>query len=115
MSFRAIFLTQIYRKLNYSQKLYNNGQFLQLPKHNLIPKRFNQNAIKCWQCGIERKNVCELFCEQCNFIQSPPEKDNYFKIFEMEEKFDINQKQLTLKYRQMQSLLHPDKFSNKYV
>ncbi|XP_063929865.1 iron-sulfur cluster co-chaperone protein HscB [Zophobas morio] len=47
------------------------------------------------------------------YIQTPPDKDNYFKVFELDEHFDIDQKQLTRKYRQMQSQLHPDKFTNK--
>lgn len=70
-------------------------------------------AIKCWKCGIEKKSILELFCDQCNVIQSPHEKENYFKIFGLPDTFDIDSKSLTQKFRAMQSVLHPDKFSNK--
>lgn len=70
-------------------------------------------AIKCWKCGIEKKSILELFCDQCNVIQNPQQKENYFKIFNLPEAFDIDSKALTQKFRSMQSVLHPDKFSNK--
>ncbi|XP_008191980.2 iron-sulfur cluster co-chaperone protein HscB [Tribolium castaneum] len=115
MSLRTFLFRQLPRTIYHTQKYSPHVPLLQSDAHNLnlCPRRFNHKAIKCWQCGIERKNLGELFCEQCNYIQSPPEKDNYFKIFELEEKFSIDPKQLTSKYRQMQGLLHPDKFSNK--
>ncbi|XP_044260632.1 iron-sulfur cluster co-chaperone protein HscB [Tribolium madens] len=115
MSLRTLLLRQLPRTFYHTYRHHPVVPTLQPPPHNLnlCPKRFKHKAIKCWQCGIERKNPGELFCEQCSFIQSPPEKDNYFKVFELEEKFAIDQKLLTSKYRQMQSVLHPDKFSNK--
>ncbi|XP_050306094.1 iron-sulfur cluster co-chaperone protein HscB [Anthonomus grandis grandis] len=67
----------------------------------------------CWKCGLERRNPCEVFCEECKTIQSPHETKNYFKIFNLEEKFDIDVKSLQSKYRMLQGRLHPDKFSNK--
>lgn len=70
-------------------------------------------AIKCWKCGIEKKSILELFCDQCNVIQNPQEKENYFKIFGLPEAYDIDSKSLTQKFRGMQSVLHPDKFSTK--
>lgn len=102
-----------------------NGSFHNFPKHNLkiIPvpiihviNCFNSNhTIKCWQCGIERRNPCDLFCEKCNFLQNPLEKNNYFKLFKLEENFNLNASDLTRKYREMQNILHPDKFSNRYL
>ncbi|RZC32312.1 DnaJ domain containing protein, partial [Asbolus verrucosus] len=84
-----------------------------MPDHFLVTKRYNQQKpIKCWQCGIERTNISELFCENCSFIQSPQDTNNYFKIFELDEEFGIDPKQLTQKYRKLQSQLHPDKFTN---
>ncbi|XP_019874738.2 iron-sulfur cluster co-chaperone protein HscB [Aethina tumida] len=73
-------------------------------------KRYMQT--KCWKCGIERSRRA-LFCDKCNMIQSPEVKDNYFKVFEIEERYDVDLKNLRNKYRNMQSVLHPDKFSTK--
>lgn len=78
-----------------------------------IPKRYIHKPLKCWQCGIERKNIGELFCEQCNYIQTPSERNNFFKMFGIDEKFDIDLKDLTKNFRKLQSQLHPDKFTNK--
>ncbi|KRT82939.1 Chaperone [Oryctes borbonicus] len=77
--------------------------------------RLSQNtvSVKCWKCGIERKNLSDLFCESCHAIQNPHEKENYFKVFNLDVTYDVNQKNLTNSYRKMQSVLHPDKFSNK--
>lgn len=69
--------------------------------------------IKCWKCGVEKKSVLELFCDQCNVIQSPQEGSNYFKVLGFSDSYDINSKELQQKYRQMQSVLHPDKFSTR--
>lgn len=100
---------------NYSNSSYS-------VKHNLNNVslqfiRFNQNSseLKCWKCGIEKKGVTDLFCESCHTIQNPHEKNNYFKVFNLDVTYDVNQKNLTNSYRKMQSVLHPDKFSNKYV
>ncbi len=39
--------------------------------------------------------------------------DNYFKLFSLKEKFDINKKTLYKNYIRLQQILHPDKFSSK--
>lgn len=107
-----------YSVINTPIQLYHNGNILKrITNYNfnyILTKRYAQNKpLKCWQCGIEKKNVTELFCEQCHHIQNPQDKNNYFKVFEMEEQFDVDQKVLREKYRKMQSMLHPDKFTTK--
>lgn len=90
-------------------------------KHYAVIHNFNYNiyryaqtnSVKCWKCGVEKKSLSELFCDQCNVIQSPQEGKNYFKTLGFGDNYDINNKELQLKYRQMQSVLHPDKFSTR--
>ncbi|XP_057668430.1 co-chaperone protein HscB homolog [Diorhabda carinulata] len=65
----------------------------------------------CWKCGAERTNA-NMFCEKCNIIQNPQERTNYFKLFGIEQVFNIDQKILKDKFRNFQSQIHPDKFSN---
>lgn len=74
------------------------------------PKYFNS---VCWKCGKNRQE--NFFCENCQIIQKPPEKENYFSIFGIQEKFDLDPIQLTDKFRKLQSLIHPDKFSTRQV
>ncbi|GJQ79926.1 hypothetical protein Trydic_g18370 [Trypoxylus dichotomus] len=118
---------------NYTTKLLNYVSYIRRPQnystyrpigvHNLKPAhlqtvqltRLSQNTVslKCWNCGIERKNVSDLFCESCHTIQNPHERSNYFKVFNLDVTYDVNQRNLANSYRKMQSVLHPDKFSNK--
>lgn len=87
--------------------------------HNLkMSKRYIACTSKyfnlvCWKCGKERSK--NIFCEHCRIIQKPSETENYFSIFGLKEKFNLDQVQLTNKFRQLQNLVHPDKFSNKWV
>ncbi len=37
---------------------------------------------------------------------------NYFKLFELPVEFNIDEQQLTARYRQMQQAVHPDRFVN---
>lgn len=103
----------------YDRKFDNFGANLNEPGNNKIfscetLKNYCQNiAVNCWKCGKERKSINDLFCDKCSIVQNPHEYDNYFKVFDLAEDFDVDHKQLTLKYRKMQSLLHPDKFSNR--
>jgi len=54
--------------------------------HNFL--RHNQtNSLKCWKCGVERQNAKQLFCEQCNIIQSPYETQNCFRLFDLSTDF----------------------------
>lgn len=109
------------RVLNYLNQQEHCRNYNFHNKHNLNSayfqiNRFNQSVAdgRCWKCGITRKSNLDLFCEGCQSIQNPSERNNYFKVFNIDVTYDVNQKNLTESYRKMQSVLHPDKFSNKY-
>ncbi|CAH1155304.1 unnamed protein product [Phaedon cochleariae] len=72
-----------------------------------------KGSSACWKCGAEWSRPSELFCGKCQVLQHPIQKENYFKLFGIEEKFDIDQTFLKNKFRNLQSLVHPDKFENK--
>ncbi|XP_076255811.1 iron-sulfur cluster co-chaperone protein HscB-like protein, mitochondrial [Rhynchophorus ferrugineus] len=67
----------------------------------------------CWKCGAAKRNCSDLFCSECNIIQKPLHSGNYFKLLNLDEKFDIDQTILRNEYRRLQSHLHPDKFTNR--
>lgn len=71
-----------------------------------------KNLFNCWKCNSSLKDFA-LVCDNCATIQKPPSKTNYFSILNLNVNFDVDPKQLTHKYRKMQSVLHPDKFVNK--
>jgi len=66
---------------------------------------------KCWQCDFPHKS--ELFCSKCKALQKLPKDLNYFDIIGVKKDFDIAHDQVQQKYKQLQTLLHPDKFGQK--
>ncbi|XP_017781534.1 PREDICTED: iron-sulfur cluster co-chaperone protein HscB, mitochondrial [Nicrophorus vespilloides] len=78
-----------------------------------IVLKYSTVAAKCWKCGVSRQSQVDLFCEKCNVIQAPTKEGNFFKVFNYQNSYNVDMKDLTNKYRKMQSVLHPDKFTNK--
>ncbi|XP_043279686.1 iron-sulfur cluster co-chaperone protein HscB [Venturia canescens] len=71
----------------------------------------SDSPVKCWQCNYPFKS--EFFCQKCKALQEPPEKLNYFQIIGIQESYDLDSKDLHKKYRDLQNILHPDRFNNK--
>ena len=63
----------------------------------------------CWNCKSLVGNI-PFFCHKCKKIQKP-NHENEFKIFGVQEKFDLNLEELEEKYLKLQRLFHPDKYS----
>ncbi len=63
----------------------------------------------CWNCKSP-VGYNQFFCHKCKKIQKP-NHENEFKIFGVEEKFDLNLEELEEKYLKLQRLFHPDKYS----
>lgn len=63
----------------------------------------------CWNCKSLVGNN-QFFCHKCKKIQKP-NHENEFKIFGVQEKFDLNLEELEEKYLKLQRLFHPDKYS----
>lgn len=85
-------------------------ELLLCPSHtrNLVNKSPSE---PCWKCGSTEKGTY-FFCEHCKALQKPDDNANYFHLLGVHETFDINLSDLSKKFRQLQSVLHPDKFSN---
>ncbi len=65
---------------------------------------------ECWNCKqkLESNN---FFCNKCGKIQSPSNIDE-FKLFDLDQTFNLDLENLEYKYLKLQQLFHPDKFSN---
>ncbi|KAG2377340.1 hypothetical protein C9374_009251 [Naegleria lovaniensis] len=84
-----------------------------------------QHHHPCWNCETELS--CHLlFCSSCNKIQPPssethgtlsgqyPETSiDYFTLMDLPHEFSVNPKVLHEKYKELQKVLHPDKFAQK--
>lgn len=117
---------------------YNKCEESKIPKISLVPARFYTqcNEINCWSCHkplhISIAGTKEsFFCSSCGSLQEVNINyvrewkyiplvislinylQNYFSLFGITEHFALNQNELTKKFREFQSVLHPDKFSNK--
>ena len=69
-------------------------------------------AFSCWHCDhISRKY--EKFCSQCNIIQSQNKSYSYFDIFDLPPDFSLEPSLLTKKFRSLQAIYHPDKYSQR--
>jgi hypothetical protein len=68
---------------------------------------------KCWNCGRATDALKELFFCECGVVQSPATKVTYFTLFNIDETFDVELKELSDMYKFLQKNLHPDKYSQK--
>lgn len=106
----------------------SNGTFYHRRKHPFLSADnyystdidINISKInKCWKCGHTSLSSSKvlLFCESktCNVIQNYNTiKDiNIYNLFNQSKlKYDINIKEIEINYKNIQKLLHPDKFMN---
>lgn len=69
---------------------------------------------ECWKCGTAiDPNREQYFCA-CGVVQPPIEKRSLFQVMGLdEERFDVDVKDLADRYRDLQRILHPDKYSQK--
>ncbi|EFC47366.1 predicted protein [Naegleria gruberi] len=90
------------------------------------PLSSNSLHHPCWNCS-EELSCNDLFCAHCNKIQPPSCNNNskvistsgedisidYFTLMDMPKEFSINPKVLHEKFKELQRVLHPDKFAMK--
>ncbi len=77
------------------------------------PNYHSFSSISCWNCDQMTKAL--LFCDNCGSIQSLESKDiNFYEIFDLRKhEFLIDKNKLDVKFKDLQKLLHPDKFASK--
>lgn len=72
----------------------------------------NCTSSNCWKCGYEIQ-AFSLICSRCSTLQKPDESNNYFDVLGIKEGFEVEDRELRTKYRKLQNVLHPDRFSGK--
>jgi molecular chaperone HscB len=65
--------------------------------------------IACWSCSIGH-NDSTLFCPHCSKIQPPPGGD-YFSVFGLEPKLNLDLSALEHEFHRLSRRLHPDRFA----
>lgn len=66
----------------------------------------------CWKCGKNLQDIL-VFCDQCSSLQKANSTSNYFEIIGVDCAYDLNIAEVSKKYKNLQSQLHPDRFGNK--
>lgn len=73
----------------------------------------NKKTFTCWNCGKKRDADKEIFFCFCGAILPPSDRSSYFDLLGMKQSFELDTELLTKKYKDLQRILHPDKFSQK--
>ncbi len=55
----------------------------------------------------------KFFCSACDLIQPPTGGLTYFDYFGLKPTYNLDEMELRRKYKNLQSILHPDRFTNK--
>nr|XP_012141878.1 PREDICTED: iron-sulfur cluster co-chaperone protein HscB, mitochondrial isoform X1 [Megachile rotundata] len=90
---------------------YVNKDYFPVSILNNASRYSTASPSKCWNCDFMYKS--ELFCSKCKVLQEPPENLTYFDIMGIPKSYDVTVTEIQNKYKELQKLLHPDKFSTK--
>uniref|UniRef100_A0A6P4FML5 Iron-sulfur cluster co-chaperone protein HscB, mitochondrial n=1 Tax=Drosophila rhopaloa TaxID=1041015 RepID=A0A6P4FML5_DRORH len=93
------------------------------PARNTIQfERFRLPAVRqfsaesspaCWNCQKKSNLMQNMICSDCGHLQDVDAEINYFDLLSFPTKFSLESQKLTKNFRQLQTIVHPDKFSNK--
>jgi molecular chaperone HscB len=65
--------------------------------------------VSCWSCSVAH-NESTLFCPHCSKIQPPP-GGNYFSVFGLQPRLDLDLGMLEHQFHKLSRKLHPDRFA----
>ena len=65
--------------------------------------------VACWSCAVAHNEVM-LFCPHCSKIQPPP-GGNYFSVFGLEPRLNLDLTELEHEFHRLSRKLHPDRFA----
>src|SRR6266702_4267223 len=68
--------------------------------------------IACWSCSVAH-NDATLFCPHCSKIQ-PPTGGDYFSVFGLEPRLDLDLGSLEHEFHRLSRKLHPDRFARAH-
>jgi len=75
-------------------------------------RQFSTETKSCWKCQRPlNSSLSVIFCPGCETIVPPPETVDYFRLFGVDPTFSQDTANLSKTCRDLQRLVHPDKFS----
>lgn len=107
----------IYPKLQLQYLPSNAIRSCKLNKVHLFSIRHSSSAdsLKCSKCGTKLQSHSSLFCSSpscCKIQKLDPRKCNIYELFNLGPmNYDVDLNLIDVNYRNLQKLVHPDKFS----
>ncbi|KAL9906135.1 iron-sulfur cluster co-chaperone protein HscB-like protein, mitochondrial [Glossina fuscipes fuscipes] len=90
------------------------GLVNQQQRRGYAPTLSSTLVKECWNCKKSLDMSTEaMMCGNCHHLQDVDKDINYFNLMNIAQDFSLDAQSLTKRFRQMQSIVHPDKFSNK--
>lgn len=75
-------------------------------------RQLGSSVSACWNCQTQIVQG-QIICPKCNALRKlntkPP---NYFDLFQIDQKFSVDLQKLHVNFRNLQAVVHPDKYSN---
>ncbi|KAH8392060.1 iron-sulfur cluster co-chaperone protein HscB, mitochondrial [Drosophila serrata] len=71
------------------------------------------SSSACWNCQNKSELRQNMICSDCGHLQDVDAGINYFELLSFPTKFSLEPQKLTQSFRQLQTIVHPDKYSNK--
>ncbi|MFQ6623138.1 hypothetical protein Gotur_002012 [Gossypium turneri] len=76
--------------------------------------KLDSSTKRCWNCVADKTGTTPfLYCDSCRSIQPVDLSIDYFQIFGLEKKYEIEVDGLEGKYKDWQKKLHPDLVHSK--
>ncbi|KRK05241.1 uncharacterized protein Dyak_GE28344 [Drosophila yakuba] len=72
-----------------------------------------ESSPACWNCQKKSKLKQNMICSDCGHLQDVNSGINYFKLLSFPIQFSLESQKLTRSFRQLQTIVHPDKYSNR--
>ncbi|XP_034692625.1 iron-sulfur cluster co-chaperone protein HscB homolog isoform X2 [Vitis riparia] len=72
-----------------------------------------QVHVRCWNCKAAAQTTPFLACDSCRSVQPVDPSVDYFQIFGLEKKYELEDNNLEGKYKDWQKKLHPDLVHSK--
>ncbi|KAH8300710.1 iron-sulfur cluster co-chaperone protein HscB [Drosophila kikkawai] len=106
-------LRSVVRTTNYAP----NGRNILRQNECILRPQIRLFAAKsspaCWNCQNKSELRQNMICSDCGHLQDVDAGINYFELLSFPTKFSLEPQKLTQSFRQLQTIVHPDKYSNK--
>eukprot|EP00764_Aduncisulcus_paluster_P012385 gnl/Carplike_NY0171/5404_a7380_227.p1 GENE.gnl/Carplike_NY0171/5404_a7380_227~~gnl/Carplike_NY0171/5404_a7380_227.p1 ORF type:complete len:283 (+),score=28.08 gnl/Carplike_NY0171/5404_a7380_227:41-850(+) len=109
----AIYTTSIHKSLSSIFSFFSTpGETVSTPSSNPC-ETCEKNASCESMCKVCLKSTeGNFFCKKCSRLKPVCQSLDFFELFDIPESFDVDKSKLVKEFRNLQTKLHPDRFSS---